>query len=123
MRFDQSHFYCDSCRAEWDKRIEEKLERDRAKHRKWYARRKAFDRWLSCFTCGKATKGKRRDARYCSNACRQRAHRKVVSRTPEAASQPQDDVAGALARPSHRAEPVDKLGRAATRGPALRAPL
>ena len=81
------HFYCDLCRAEWDKRIEEKLERNKtAKHRKWYARRKAFDRWLSCFTCGKATKGKRRDARYCSNACRQRAHRKVVSRTPEAAS-------------------------------------
>jgi hypothetical protein len=34
------YFYCDRCKAEWDKRRREKTERERAKHRRWYAARK-----------------------------------------------------------------------------------
>jgi hypothetical protein len=78
----ESHFYCTTCRTEWERRIEEGLERDRAKQRKWYARRKARQggMWLSCLACGKAIKDKRKDARYCTDACRQRAHRKAKGR-------------------------------------------
>jgi hypothetical protein len=35
------YHYCDPCKAEWEKRQREEHERERAKHRKWYARRKA----------------------------------------------------------------------------------
>jgi hypothetical protein len=81
--------YCTACRVEWEKRYEVEVQQERAKHRKWYAERKArlakWKRQASCASCGKAIEGKRRDARYCSNACRQRAHRKTASTTtPEA---------------------------------------
>jgi hypothetical protein len=33
------HFYCDPCRAEWQKRQHEKHERAKAKQREWYRRR------------------------------------------------------------------------------------
>jgi hypothetical protein len=81
------YFYCDPCRAERDKQQEKEREQEAAKRRKWYARRKAR-RWISkaCASCGASFKisggpgkGKRKDARYCSDACRQRAHRAAVT--------------------------------------------
>jgi hypothetical protein len=81
------YFYCDACRAEWDRRREKECQRQNARQRAQYARRKAR-RWKSkaCEACGVAFKvsggsgkGKRADARFCSNACRQRAHRKAVT--------------------------------------------
>ncbi len=77
------HFYCSRCRAEWDKRQKEEHERDNAKQRQWYAQRKARraigKRPKPCAACGAAIKGKRKDAGFCSPACRQRAHRKAVT--------------------------------------------
>lgn len=81
------YFYCDPCRAEWDKRQAAERERENAKQRKWYAQRKAR-RWSSkaCERCGSTFKvsggtgkGKRTDARFCSDRCRQKAHRKAVT--------------------------------------------
>jgi hypothetical protein len=74
------YHYCTACRAEWERR--EAAERDKlnAKQRRWYAQRKARQgRWLTCCVCGESLKGKRRDARYCSSACRQSAHRKAIT--------------------------------------------
>jgi hypothetical protein len=73
--------YCTVCRAEYEKRWLEECERERAKQRQWYAARKArrarWKRPTPCASCGKEVKGKREDARFCSAACRQRAHRQV----------------------------------------------
>jgi hypothetical protein len=79
--------YCDACRSEFEKRLAEENERERAKQRKQYAARRAR-RWHSkaCEDCGAtftisggSGKHKRKDARFCSDACRQRAHRKAVT--------------------------------------------
>jgi hypothetical protein len=76
-----SYFYCDACRSEWERRLEEERQRDNAKQRKWYAERKERRERLKppmiCATCGTKFQGKRKDARYCSGACRQKAHRKA----------------------------------------------
>jgi hypothetical protein len=79
------YFYCAPCRAEREKRQQEERERESAKRRKWRANsranRKARRQWRlrACAACGKEFQGKRKDARYCSDACRQRAHRKIVT--------------------------------------------
>ena len=61
----------------------EERERERPKQREWYARRKARlamgKRPTPCAACGNEVRGKRKDARFCSGACRQRAHRKAVT--------------------------------------------
>jgi hypothetical protein len=81
------YFYCSPCRAEWDKRQAKRREEESAKQRKWYAQRKAR-RYHSkaCEACGATIKvsgglgkGKRKDARFCSDACRQKAHPKAVT--------------------------------------------
>jgi hypothetical protein len=81
------YFYCDTCKAEWLKRLEQERQWQNTKQRKWYARRKAR-RYRSkvCEACGATFKvsgglgnGKRKDARFCSDACRQKAHRKAVT--------------------------------------------
>ncbi len=73
------YYYCTACRAEWDKRQQEKRERDNAKQRKWYAWRQHIRRLrrqpTTCGVCGEKVEAKRKDAKYCSAACRQRAHR------------------------------------------------
>jgi hypothetical protein len=76
------YFYCDACKAEWNKR--QKAERDRAnvKQRKWYAQRKArrgLGGKKACGVCGTDFEPKRADARFCSPACRQKAHRNAVT--------------------------------------------
>jgi hypothetical protein len=75
------YFYCDACRAEYEKRKQEEFERRTAKQRADYKRRR--ERTLArrpprrCEACGAQFKRTRTDARYCSDACRQRAHRKA----------------------------------------------
>jgi len=73
--------YCDACRAEYDKREQQELDRRTAKQRAQYARRR---KWVlmkrppkHCASCGKELKSKRDDARFCSVRCRQRMHRKA----------------------------------------------
>ena len=73
------YYYCTACREEWDKRQQEDRERDNAKQRKWYARRQHMRRLsrlpTTCGVCSEKVEAKRKDATYCSAACRQRAHR------------------------------------------------
>ena len=75
--------YCDACRAEWEKREQEKSERQRAKQRAEYARRRqrilAQRALATCAVCGTKFKAKRDDARFCSDRCRQRSHRNPVT--------------------------------------------
>jgi hypothetical protein len=79
------YFYCDPCKAEWDKQRQKEREREAAKQRKAYARRRELRLFrtpaTACAVCGVKFKGKREDARFCSDACRQKAHRKAVTVT------------------------------------------
>jgi hypothetical protein len=69
------YFYCATCRAEWDKR--QKAERDAAaEKRREYRKHRKASRSSFCAVCSRSFFGKRRDALYCSDACRQQAHRK-----------------------------------------------
>jgi hypothetical protein len=99
------HFYCDACKAEWNKRREKECQRQNARQRAQYARRKAR-RWKSkaCEACGIAFKvsggsgkGKRADARFCSAKCRQKAHRKTITAKSRSTAGPliSRDTAGA----------------------------
>jgi hypothetical protein len=47
-----------------------------------------------CAACGTDFRGKRKDAKYCSGACRQRAHRLAVSESVRGAPPQQNAVAG-----------------------------
>jgi hypothetical protein len=69
-------FYCDACKAEYQLRKERERARYNAKQRKLYARRTQRGALLeaTCAECEKPFKAKRKDARFCCNACRQRAH-------------------------------------------------
>ncbi|MCZ6604845.1 MAG: hypothetical protein O7A03_06835 [Alphaproteobacteria bacterium] len=80
--------YCTACRADWEKRLAAKQERERERRRRWYANRRqrqiASRLPTKCAVCGEKFKAKRKDARYCSNVCRQQAHRqrKAVTKQP-----------------------------------------
>lgn len=73
------YYYCDPCHDEWEKRHQKEQERNRVNQRRWYAQRKqrleAFRRPTACGMCDEKVEAKRKDAAYCSAACRQRAHR------------------------------------------------
>jgi hypothetical protein len=77
------YFYCTACSAEWNKRCAKEREQENAKQRKWYARRRAEElHWRKptlCAACGKEFKAKRKGTRFCSNTCRQKAHRESVT--------------------------------------------
>ena len=94
------YFYCDACKTEWDGRQRKQREAVNARQRKWYAERKARKARslsLACHECGASLTGKRKDARFCSTVCRQKAHRAtaitkttgatLISRDSEAARQ------------------------------------
>ncbi len=74
------YYYCTACKREWDKRRREERERDNAKQREQYARRQRWRRSQRpptvCASCETEFKAKRKDAKYCSHDCRQRAYRK-----------------------------------------------
>jgi hypothetical protein len=78
----QPFYYCTACKAEWDKRKEAEREQAREKRREQYARRKRRRALCkapsTCPACGEQFRPPRKDARYCSPACRQRAHRARV---------------------------------------------
>ena len=73
------YYYRDSCKAERDRRHRGDRERENAKQRRQYARRRQVVLYqrgpTMCVGCGAKVKAKRKDAAYCSAACRQRAHR------------------------------------------------
>jgi hypothetical protein len=79
-----SRHRCAACRTEWEKRREAERERECAKQREWYRRRKERRLLMAaptvCESCGTKFKGRRKGARFCSDTCRQRAHRTGLSR-------------------------------------------
>jgi hypothetical protein len=74
-------YYCDACRAEYEKRTKQEDERRTAQQRAQYARGRkrvlAKRAPAVCPMCLKGFARKRGDARYCSDRCRQQAHRKA----------------------------------------------
>jgi hypothetical protein len=71
-------FYCTPCRSEFDKRNQVERDRESANRRARRAERRAA-RTARSAACGTKFKGKRKDARYCSDACRQQGHRNSVT--------------------------------------------
>lgn len=73
--------YCSSCRAEWESRQAKEREARNAKQRANYLRRKQSRRCppVHCAGCDGLIQSKRKDAKHCSAACRQRAHRQRVT--------------------------------------------
>jgi hypothetical protein len=94
--------YCKTCKAEYDKRELEEAERNRAKWRATYAKRRqwtlAWRKDRTCPSCQKTFKSKRNDARYCSARCRQKAHRTVTDKplAPQKQGINRDKVARAI---------------------------
>jgi hypothetical protein len=72
--------YCDACSAEYEKREQADFERRTTKQRAEYAlrRKKVVEERppAICLICLKEFTRKRSDARFCSDRCRQQAHRK-----------------------------------------------
>jgi hypothetical protein len=74
------YFYCADCRAEWDSRQKKERERESAMRRRRYLMRKnsrVFRMPPKLCPCGLNIKSKRKDARFCSDKCRQKAHREL----------------------------------------------
>src|SRR5262245_39645219 len=77
------YFYCAPCRSEFERRHKADCEKQNQKQRTWYRRRKDWQlqrRQMNgqlplCATCRKQFEPKRKDAKYCTPACRQAAHR------------------------------------------------
>jgi hypothetical protein len=67
-------FYCDKCRARWDSDNAKEREKELAKQRE-YRKRRRMRHAVNCACCGMLVRGKRKDARFCSDKCRQNAHR------------------------------------------------
>jgi hypothetical protein len=82
-------YYCTECKTEWDSRRKKERERESATRRRQYLRRKnyrMFQRPPKLCPCGLNIKSKRKDARFCSDKCRQKAHREL-SRIKEGLSE------------------------------------
>jgi hypothetical protein len=75
-------FYCGACRDRYEE-IERKHRdyKNRRQRERYARRRKRRAAAKDCAGCGAPFTSKRRDARYCSVACRQRAHRGCVTDT------------------------------------------
>jgi hypothetical protein len=67
--------YCPKCLAEWERRDRIELDRARDRRRVLRAERKAAH-FAICAACGEKFKGKRKDAKFCSDACRQWTYRR-----------------------------------------------
>lgn len=72
-------YYCDTCRARWDDDRQAARERDAAAQRAYRARKRQR-RIVQCGQCKTAFRGRRKDARYCSQVCRQKAYRLTRAR-------------------------------------------
>ena len=85
------HYYCTACRTEFERRRDEKLGKRKARRREqqraWYRTRRDRERNLRrclghlprCATCDATFAPKRKDAKYCTPTCRQRAYRRRVT--------------------------------------------
>jgi hypothetical protein len=79
---DVPYYYCADCRTEFESRQQKERERESAKRREQYARRKQRREARMpprLCECGLNIKSKRKGARFCSDKCRQKAHRRIVT--------------------------------------------
>lgn len=85
-------YYCDRCKDRHEKEWEAKAEHQREQEKRWREnakrRRELLRRPVQCIQCGTDFKGKRKDAKFCSPACRQKAHRQTVTANKRDASDP-----------------------------------
>ena len=96
-------FYCDPCKAQWDKKQQEddkreakERQRKNKRQREYYQINKEVRRPIACATCGKKFKSKRSDAKYCSAACRQRAYVKRDGKASNAKPLRSNDIERAI---------------------------
>lgn len=109
------NLYCDPCRERWEADLEAVRERDRAYRRELRARRREA-RLAACECCAQYFKPARADARYCGNACRQRAYRQRAAPRQLEEGQEADgfsSLADRRARRRKRTEGVDSGREAA----------
>jgi hypothetical protein len=71
-------YYCNPCRAHFEENLQKEREARNSVDRRRRAKRREL-RPLSTCECGERFKPSRRDAIFCSSACRQRAHRRRVT--------------------------------------------
>ena len=78
-------FYCDACKKTWAAGQQKERDREKAQRRRWYENRKRRLEMrkgpMRCACCEGLFKGKRRDSKFCSDRCRQQAHRAVTDKT------------------------------------------
>ena len=74
-------YYCDDCRHRCERERHAKREKDNTAARQRRARKRLLWR-ATCVQCEKAFIPNRRDASYCSGACRQKAHRHRMATLP-----------------------------------------
>jgi hypothetical protein len=96
--------YCTVCKAEWTRRADAQVEKQRQKERAWYRARRARTKWRRrrpCATCGTPFDPKRNDQQHCRAACRQRAYRRrgVTDKKGSLSELETPVTAGAEARP------------------------
>lgn len=72
-------YYCDRCRARWEEELEQQRENERQQARARRERRR-MAKQTRCHQCHQWMVGKRKDTKYCSPACRQKAHRVTAKR-------------------------------------------
>ena len=72
-------FYCDACRERNDAERKARQEKEREQRKRYQQRARERREWrkpkLTCPTCGTQFKGRRKDVKFCSPKCRQKAHR------------------------------------------------
>ena len=95
--------YCHPCKARWDKEQEKERERDEQDRVRKNARQReryqlyrkhllAVQEPFACAMCGEEFEPKRRDTKYCSAACRQRAYVKREGKASNSTPLRPDDI-------------------------------
>ena len=95
--------YCDSCKAQHEKKWQEENEREdkerqrkNARQREYYQINKAVRESIACAMCGDEFESKRSDAVYCSAACRQRAYVKRDGKVSNSKPLSRNDIERAI---------------------------
>jgi hypothetical protein len=85
------YYYCDACKARHDAEYQAKRDLELAKQREYRRRRKQRLEWrrppTRCVTCDTEFKGRRKDTKFCSQACRQKSYRKRTQSSVTACKQ------------------------------------
>lgn len=73
------YYYCDPCKEKHDAECKARRDKEREQRKRYQERARQRREWrkpnLTCPSCGAQFKGRRKDAKFCSPKCRQKAHR------------------------------------------------